>query len=156
MSFDLIDRIISREGGAKVTNDPVDPGGVTKFGLSKRANPTLDILNLTYEQAKDVYIQKYYMGHNIHLLPEALQELVTDFGVHSGPQTSIRFLQKLLGQQQDGVIGSATVAAAKLASSEQILPALRRERAIFLAKQIVEKPEKIKYLLGWLNRALSV
>ena len=39
------------EGGSKFTDDPHYPGGATKYGISKRAFPDLDIPNLTYEQA---------------------------------------------------------------------------------------------------------
>ena len=31
------------EGGDKYTNDPIDPGGETKYGISKRAYPDIDI-----------------------------------------------------------------------------------------------------------------
>lgn len=154
--MDLIDRIIAREGGDKVTNDPVDPGGLTKFGLSKRANPDLDIANLTYDQAKGVYIDKYFLKPGFQQLPEILQEAVTDFGVHSGPQTAVRFLQKLCGVKQDGVLGPSTLEALAKLPVADVLQAYRRERVLFLAKQVVDAPAKAKYLLGWLNRALSV
>lgn len=32
------------------SNDPFDPGGETKYGISKRAYPNLDIKNLTKEK----------------------------------------------------------------------------------------------------------
>ncbi len=45
---------LSWKGG--LVNDPNDPGGETKYGISKRAYPELDIANLTLEQAKGIYI----------------------------------------------------------------------------------------------------
>lgn len=48
------------EGGPKVTNDPRDPGGLTKWGISKRANPDLDIEALSEEQAKAIYKERYW------------------------------------------------------------------------------------------------
>lgn len=42
------------------TNDPVDPGGETKWGISKQANPTVDIKNLTRDQAVEIYKTKYW------------------------------------------------------------------------------------------------
>ena len=35
-------RTIELEGGEKVTCDPADPGGLTKYGISKRFNPDID------------------------------------------------------------------------------------------------------------------
>jgi lysozyme family protein len=156
MELDMIDRVISREGGAKVTNDPADPGGLTKFGISKRSFPDLDIENLTYEQAKDIYIKKYFVEPRVQLLPQELQEMVLDFGVHSGPQTAVRFLQKLVGEKQDGFVGPDTLIAIGKQDVKVLVAAYRRERCLFLAKQVVDSPAKLKFLMGWLNRALSV
>ena len=50
--------VIGEEGG--YTFDASDPGGETKYGLSKRANPSIDIKNLTLDQAKAIYRQKYW------------------------------------------------------------------------------------------------
>jgi len=49
--------VLRHEGG--YVNDPRDPGGETKYGISKRAYPGLDIKNLTEEQAKEIYRQDY-------------------------------------------------------------------------------------------------
>ncbi len=154
--MDMIDRLISREGGDRVTNDPVDPGGLTKYGLSKRANPDLDIANLTYEQAKDRYIQRYYIGHNIHLLPLELQESVLDYGVHSGPQTAIKALQRLAGVKEDGIIGLKTITALKSIKPHDLLKALQQQRILYLVRQVKKTPAKIRFLEGWVSRVLSL
>ncbi len=155
--MDMIDRLISREGGDKVTRDPVDPGGVTKFGISQRSYPHLDIANLTYAQAKDIYIRDYFTRPHIHLLPnEKLQELVLDYAVHSGPETAIRAVQKLAGVYQDGKIGIKTIAAVEQLGPMNIHEALKRERCLFLVRQVKKVPAKIKYLEGWISRVLSL
>ncbi len=38
-----------------------DPGGDTKFGISKQSYPNLDIANLTEEQAKEIYWNDYWL-----------------------------------------------------------------------------------------------
>lgn len=48
-----------REDGG-YTNDPADPGGETKWGMSKRAHPNLDIKNLTLPEALAIYQREYY------------------------------------------------------------------------------------------------
>jgi Putative secretion activating protein len=50
--------VIGLEG--KSTNDPNDPGGLTVYGLSKRYNPTIH-LDMTLQEAKDIYLYKYWM-----------------------------------------------------------------------------------------------
>lgn len=43
------------EGGDKITDDPRDPGGLTKFGISQRAYPNEDIRKLTRGRAAFLY-----------------------------------------------------------------------------------------------------
>ena len=43
-AFELV---IGHEGG--LVDHPADPGGLTKYGISKRAYPNLDIRNLTLD-----------------------------------------------------------------------------------------------------------
>ncbi len=155
--MDMIDRLISREGGDKITRDPNDPGGLTKFGISQRSYPDLDITNLTYTAAKDIYIRDYFTKPHIHLLPnEQLQESVLDYAVHSGVETAIRAVQKLCGVYQDGKIGIKTIAACERLGPLNIREALKRERCLFLVRQVKMKPVKIKYLEGWISRVLSL
>ena len=54
-AFDLL---MLNEGG--YVNNPNDPGGETKYGVSKKAYPDIDIENLTLEQAKKIY--RLYQG----------------------------------------------------------------------------------------------
>jgi len=68
MGFDKIINFSLRwEGGSKITRDPGDPGGTTKWGISQKAYPDLDIEQLTEEQAKEIYKRDYWdevaMGH---------------------------------------------------------------------------------------------
>ena len=49
---------LRQDGG--YTNDPQDPGGETKWGISKRANPDLDIANLSLGDAIMRYKIKYW------------------------------------------------------------------------------------------------
>lgn len=155
--MDMIDRIIAREGGAKVTNYSADPGGVTKYGISQRAHPTVNVANLTYEQAREIYTKEYLVDTRIAELPvgEQLKEAVLDFAVHSGPATAVKYLQKLVNVSQDGKLGEETFKAIKAFKEPELQKALAIQRTLFLARQVVAKPTKLSFLIGWLNRALS-
>ena len=153
----MLDRIIAREGGAKVTNDPSDPGGLTKFGISKKSHPGVDIANLTYEDAKQIYMQQYVLGPKLHLINDLkTQEMLVDFGVHSGPATAVRHLQRIVGATQDGRLGPATLAKLDALPVKDVQKAITLARCVFLARQCQTTPSKLKYLTGWITRAVGL
>lgn len=127
---DVFDRavefVLSEEGG--YANDPRDPGGETKYGISKRAYPHLDIKNLTKEQAKQLYYKDYFQP--IRPLVKDNPKLavaVFDAAVNMGVGTAIRLVQKALGVKEDGVIGPVTLRVLH-EKREQILPFFLFER----------------------------
>lgn len=66
-------------------NDPRDPGGETKYGISKRAYPKVDIKNLTLEQAKKIYHDDYWLPCDCaEMLPRPAKLLVFDCAVNQG------------------------------------------------------------------------
>jgi len=76
--------IFAHEGGAKTTDYPHDPGGLTQYGLSKRANPDLDIGHLTEAQAATAYDARYWTPAGCQALPEPLALNVFDAAVNLG------------------------------------------------------------------------
>lgn len=54
--------VLKWEGG--YVNNPDDPGGETKYGISKAAFPDLDIKSLTPELALQIYLNKYWVPLN--------------------------------------------------------------------------------------------
>ena len=54
-AFDLV---VGLEGG--YSNDSADSGGATRWGISKRSHPNLDITTLTIENAKEIYAEEYW------------------------------------------------------------------------------------------------
>lgn len=113
MNFDqAFERLVGNEGG--YCNVPGDPGGETKFGISKRSYPDVDIANLTLEGAKAIYLRDFWdpLG-NAH---PAIKFQAFDFAVNSGIQTAIRKLQAAIGVADDGHWGP--VSDSKLASMD--------------------------------------
>ena len=123
----LAEDIIGREGG--YVNDPDDPGGATKFGVTvgtmRRLGVDLnsdgklgidDVKLLTRDQAIKIFLQDYYERPRIGLLPEVLWASVFDMYVNAGAN-AVKILQRLLRQMGedvavDGTIGPLTAAAA--------------------------------------------
>ena len=107
MNFDhAFDLLIAREGN--YSNNPNDPGGETKFGISKRAYPQLDIAALTLDGAKAIYKADYWDRVLCPSLPDPLQFQVFDTAVNSGPRQAVVLLQRALGVEDDGVVGQKT------------------------------------------------
>lgn len=101
--------VIGNEGG--YVNDPNDPGGETKYGISKRSYPHLDIPNITLEQAEQIYLTDYWQKAGCDLCPAALAIIQFDCAVNNGVGQAVRLLQQGLGVAADGIIGPQTKAA---------------------------------------------
>jgi len=110
VNFDTaFEQLISHEGG--YVFDPRDPGGETKFGISKRTYPTLDIRNLTLADAKAIYHRDFWQRAQCDKLHPDLAFDVFDAAVNSGVGQAIRWLQRSAGVADDGVVGPLTLAA---------------------------------------------
>ncbi len=106
------------EGSAYV-NDPKDPGGETKFGISKRAYPLNDIKNMNKETAKAIYKLHYWdvMRLDDKRMPPWLKQAMFDFAVNSGVSRSVKIFQGILNDTStsgfriniDGQIGDETL-----------------------------------------------
>ena len=119
--------ILAEEGG--LSNHRQDPGGLTKFGISQRAYPHLDIANLTIEQASAIYQRDYWQPIRGDMLPAGLDLLMLDCAVNQGSATAILLLQTALGIKADGVIGPVTLTKASQAMPD-LLITFAAERAL--------------------------
>lgn len=105
----LIDELIDREGG--YVNHPQDPGGETKFGISKRSYPDLNIKTLSRDDARGIYRRDFYERFALDRLDDSRAvEWLLDWLVHSGPSVIGR-VQTKLGLTPDGVLGPQTARA---------------------------------------------
>lgn len=112
MNFeDSFERLIGHEGG--YVNDPEDPGGETKYGISKRSYPAEDIPNLTLGRALQIYQKDFWGPSGCDAVPDAIRYEMFDCGVNSGPKRAILILQKAVGEIQDGLLGPHTLMAAQ-------------------------------------------
>lgn len=66
------------------TNDPADPGGETKWGISKRSHPQLDIRNLSLDEAKMIYYNEYWLKAECDKLEFKSAVAVFDTAVNCG------------------------------------------------------------------------
>ena len=111
MSFSsVIEMVLHHEGG--YVNHPSDPGGETKYGISKRAYPDIDIINITEEDAGEIYFRDYWSKIKGEDLPSGVACVVMDYGVNSGISRASKALQRACGiEKGDGIIGPHSLAA---------------------------------------------
>src|SRR5579862_3236474 len=114
-----VDFVLTAEGG--LVDDPSDPGGVTKFGISQRAYPNLNIRELTIADAKALYRKDYWDRCSCDKLPAGIAFVVFDAAVNQGVSGSIRMLQRSLNVLEDGLIGPATLSAAAAQAPSAII-----------------------------------
>lgn len=105
---------------AGYVNDPTDPGGETKYGISKRSYPDLDIANLTLDGAQGIYASDYWRACSCDQMPWPLCLFVFDMAVNQGQATARIALQRTLEVNADGDIGPVTLAAASRMNDEQL------------------------------------
>lgn len=153
MKFDFVsyfDWLIPWEGST-YENDPSDPGGATKYGIDQRSHPTVNIRNLTRDQARQIYWHSYWRTIAGAYLPARTAWAVMDCAVNCGRAQSVKWLQRALRINDDGIIGPRTLEHASLENdSELALAVLAQREAHYRA--LAKKGNFAKFLKGWLNR----
>ena len=175
---DIADQIIAREGG--YVNDPDDPGGATKHGVTIHTMRRLgldldgdgavtarDVRRLTRDQAREIFVSRYFRAPGIAALPPAPHASVFDMQVNAGSH-AVRILQRLLGDMGepvavDGRIGPQTIAAAARAhdrAPDHIADAYGIARRNYYYRLADRRPASRKFARrrnggkgGWIRRA---
>jgi lysozyme family protein len=150
MTFDdTFDRLLGNEGG--YVNNPADPGGETQWGISKRSYPTLDIKNLTRDQAKAIYFADFWTKGAMDQLPPALAFQAFDAAVNHGVEIAIRLTQRAAGVADDGHIGTVTLAAIRRQPVTDLLMLFIAQRLLFWTALVTWD----KFGKGWARRAAA-
>ncbi len=121
------------EGG--YVNDPKDPGGETKYGISKRAYPDVDIKNLTKEAATEIYFEDYWLPTGCENMKDpALAMSVFDAAVNVGVGRVMKWLREDFK-----------------APRELTVEEFNDRREVFYRREVSESLRN-RYLKGWLRR----
>lgn len=137
---------------AGYVNDPQDPGGETKYGISKRSYPNVDIKNLTLDGAKQIYMDDFWLYLRCDRMNPSLAEFVFDFAINSGRETVAEKLQQAVGTLPDGKIGPATLAALNQKPVLQVVRLLFVERLKIMASSAGYP----RFKNGWFARVFDV
>lgn len=141
--------VIGHEGGYVHNNQ--DPGGETKFGISKRSYPHEDIKNLTLDRAKDIYYNDWWLPLQAFDLPEPVAILVFDMAVNMGKGPAVRCLQRAVNVHIDGILGPDTRAAVKAQYGRQLIGEITAQRLMFYFSLEIFPT----FGLGWTRRSIK-
>lgn len=156
---------LTHEGGFE--NNPGDSGnwtgghvGVgdqkgTNFGISAADFPTLNIPNLTVDQAKEIYRTKYWNILYDQIKDQLIANKIFDLGVLFGTGKSVSMLQSVLKITMDAHFGLQTLAAVNAAEPTSLLTAYK---TIFVAHALqigTLNPLDREFVGGWIRRINS-
>ena len=162
-NFDMsFERVLKSEGG--YVNDPADRGGETNYGVTigawgaylGRAIQPGEMKALTLDAVKPFYKSMYWDKVRGDDLPTGVDYAVFDFAVNAGVSRAAKFLQRAVGADDDGVIGSGTLALVAKITPGKLLENFAEQKEAFYNTLADKNPTQQKFLKGWMNRVASV
>lgn len=165
------------EGG--LVDNPHDPGGITKFGISLRLLKRLglsngdmdhdgdidadDIKGLTIEQATALFRKVFYDPYKVALMPAPVAAAYYDALVNMGPKAAGQAMQRAINfypncrLAEDGVVGQGTRMCLKeicrIPGADVTLASrMIRERGRLYRVLVRDHPDLDRFLNGWLAR----
>ncbi len=182
-NFEQAIKVVLKHEGF-VSNDPDDPGGYTKYGISLSAAKQFgdldgdgfadldldhdgdvdvdDMQSLTEKQAIGIY-KKVYWRDVYDTFPSVIAIKTFDFAVNMGHKQAHKLLQRAVRAAHpnniklvdDGILGDKSITAIKVCMPSVLIAAFKSEAAGFYRVLATKRPKSKKYLNGWLNRAYS-
>lgn len=153
-AFDLT---LGKEGG--YVNDPLDPGGETRFGISKRDYPDEDLKALTTLRAREIYYRDFWLPLRLDEVssPEISAEIF-DTAVNAGKRRAAYIAQQALVYlgvtvAVDGTMGPETVRAINAYGDEIALSkTLNGLQFMHYYNLVKADPSMTRFARGWLKR----
>lgn len=154
--------VLQFEGG--YSNDPLDKGGATNKGViqsvydSYRKSfglPIQSVQQISDAEVRDIYYKRYWLAAKCDKLPNGVDTVHFDTAVNAGPSQAAKFLQRAIGVKDDGVIGDVTLAKVNTLDSKVVMKAYTNSRISFYVDLVVKDVTQIKFLKGWIKRAIS-
>ncbi|QEK38646.1 glycoside hydrolase family 108 protein [Candidatus Cytomitobacter primus] len=149
--------LLEHEGG--YVNDQYDRGGETKYGISKKVHQNIDIERLTIETATEIYYKYYWCTWKYDKIDDdVIANKVFNLGVNLGNKNANKLLQRALRAtgvhiDEDGILGTKSIATINEANSYALLCALRSEAANYYRIIVMQNANQNRFINGWLNRA---
>lgn len=134
------------------SEDARDPGGTTKYGISQRAYPKLNVRELTQDQAAEIYRTDYWLRNACDRMPWWAALSVFDASVNQGPRPAAGLIQQAVGVHQDQIVGSQTLRAIASCDPLDGLSAFQTLRAYRYLNTVGFET----FGRGWLRRLMRI
>lgn len=154
-------RLLKWEGG--YSNDPVDPGGETNFGITQRAweadrikwisPPPLSVKDITVTHAGLFYLWAYWVPMGCAKInSQDVASVLFSTAVNQGTGRAVKRMQALVGVKTDGQMGPATIEAINVRPGSPLCNMFCDMTAIYYDALIARRPSLAKFKRGWNNR----
>jgi lysozyme family protein len=169
--------IVLLHEGSKFTNDPDDPGGATKWGITLRSaqEDLLDLdlnhdgtvteeelKNITKEEASAYYKRRWWLDSYDRIDVQIIATKLIDTAVNVGQKPAVAFLQRTLVSLRyilavDGVFGADTLNLLNWCCGthgfRNVLNGMEQHQWASYQRWIEAKPAREKYRKGLRKRA---
>lgn len=153
-----IEHVRSEEGG--YVDNPLDPGGRTNFGITQRLlvrvrssypglKLPLDVADLTWLQARDVYRVEFWKPLRGDELPAYIALSLLDAAVNSGAARAVKWLQLALRVDASGSMDARTLMQLRAAKPVELLNEFSARRA---HHYMLQDSTDDTFGLGWARR----
>lgn len=159
----LIPFILKWEGG--FSNHPNDRGGATNKGITIATfrhfmgkDATVEQLKaITDNQWERIFVQGYWSPFKADEIDnQSIANICVDWAWGSGTITAIKQVQRLLGVDDDGIVGRITLSAINNANPKKLFDKIKSARLSFVEAIVRRDPTQKVFIRGWRNRINSI
>jgi len=161
--YTAFERMILNEGGYTLHNDPVDRGGMTYAGISRKHWPNwegwaeLDAgREPDAETVRDFYRINFWQATQGDAInDQRIAMTIFDFAVNAGVRTAAILAQTVVGSTPDGKIGPKTLAALNAYDPDLFMARFALAKIARYVAIVTRDRSQQRFLLGWIVRVLN-
>lgn len=139
--------VLRAEGG--YVNNPNDPGGETKYGISKRSYKNENIAALTPERAQEIFKSDFYDavgGDTLMKINPGLAAHVSDMAFNAGPKAAVKLMYDAVQLPRQSQITPELLD--RLNDSENLI----KDYSVARLKYYASLGNAPTFIKGWVNR----